>query len=168
MTRNATTDDAEAIAAIYNHYVATTAITFEEEAVTAGEMAHRIESYTKDLPWLVFEDEGRVLGYAYATPWKARAAYRHSVEVTVYVEKAHGGRGIGTALYRELIPRLREKGVHALVAGIALPNPGSQTLHESFGFERLGRFREVGRKFGRWIDVGYWELVLQACPLEPE
>jgi len=160
MIRLATTADAASICAIYDHYVRNTAISFEEESVGADEMAHRVETYSKDYPWLVYETDEGILGYCYATKWRARAAYRHSAETSVYVHKDCGRRGVGTALYGELIPRVRALGAHALVAGITLPNVASVALHEKFGFEKVAQFREIGKKFGQWHDVGYWEKTL--------
>jgi len=106
------------------------------------------------------EEDGVVTGYAYASAWKTRSAYRFSVESTVYVAADHCGRGIGTRLYRALIAALREQNVHYVTGGIALPNPASVALHERLGFRKNGHFSEVGFKFGRWVDVGYWELIL--------
>ena len=160
MIRPASPSDAAAVAAIYNHYVATTTISFEEEDLTVAEMAQRIADVGAKLPWLVFEQDGAVLGYAYATPWRVRSAYRLSVESTVYVAPGHGGKGIGSALYRSLIGALREGGLQVVIGGIAQPNPASVALHESLGFEKVAHFRRVGRKFEQWIDVGYWELQL--------
>ena len=153
--------DASPIAEIYNHYVATTVITFEEEPVSAPEMARRIgDVASASLPWLVAEREGRVAGYAYASQWKARSAYRFSVEVTVYVHPGCPRLGIGRHLYEELLSALKARGIHAAFGVIALPNEASVTLHERFGFAKVAHLSEVGFKFGRWIDVGYWELML--------
>ncbi len=160
MIRAATPDDAAAIAAIYNHYIATTTISFEEQAVTAAEMAQRIRDVSTTLPWLVREDGGRIAGYAYATKWRVRSAYRFSAETSVYVEHGRGGQGIGSALYTALLAELRARGVHMAIGGIAQPNPASVALHERLGFVKVAHFSEVGRKFDRWIDVGYWELKL--------
>ena len=159
--RDATADDAAAIAAIYNHYVETTVISFEEAPVTAAVMQERIAGVQQDgLPWLVAIADGKVAGYAYATKWRVRAAYRFSVESSVYLDKARAGKGMGTALYQALFARLRAGGRHLCIGGIALPNDASVALHEKMGFTKVGQFREVGLKFGRWIDVGYWELRL--------
>lgn len=160
MIRPATPDDAAAIAAIYNHYVATTTISFEEQAVSAVEMAQRIRDVTGYLPWLVHEDQDRVTGYAYATKWRVRSAYRFAAETSVYVEAGQGGKGIGKALYLALLEQLRQREVHMAIGGIAQPNPASVALHESVGFRKVAHFSEVGRKFDRWVDVGYWELRL--------
>jgi phosphinothricin acetyltransferase len=122
-------------------------------------MAQRILDVTARFPWLVAEEGNVIVGYAYAAPWKARSAYRFSVETTVYVAPNYLGRGIGTALYRELLDALRKLDVHCAVGGIALPNAASIALHENLGFKNIGQFVEIGRKFDRWIDVGYWELI---------
>lgn len=159
--RPVTLDDAPAIASIYNHFVLTTSISFEEQAVPASDMAQRIaDVQAADLPWLVAEQDGAVLGYAYATKWRVRNAYRFSVESTVYLAPDSGGKGIGTVLYRELLERLRAGGYHLAIGGIALPNPASVALHEKLGFEKVAQFSEVGFKFDRWTDVGYWQLKL--------
>ena len=161
MIRSATTHDGSAVADIYNHYVRETVVTFEEAAVSGDEMAGRIgEALAAGHPFLVSEGDDGIEAFAYASAWKGRCAYRFSREVTVYVRDGLGGRGLGSALYVALIQQLREQGVHALLGGIALPNPGSVALHEKFGFEQVAHFREVGRKFDRWVDVGYWQLVL--------
>ena len=153
--------DASAIAAIYNHYIAETVITFEELPVPAAEIARRIEDVrAAALPWLVAEQAGRILGYAYATKWRDRSAYRFSAEVTVYLDPSDVGRGIGSKLYAELFPRLRARGVHAALGGIALPNEASIALHEKFGMRKVAHLEEVGFKFDRWIDVGYWQCTL--------
>ncbi|MGH8162100.1 MAG: arsinothricin resistance N-acetyltransferase ArsN1 family B [Gammaproteobacteria bacterium] len=165
--RAVTLQDAAAIARIYNHYIVNTTVSFEEDAVAVAERRERIaEAAAQNLPFLVAEREGAVVGYANATKWKGRCAYRYSVETGIYLAPDGIGQGIGTPLYQTLLAALRERGVHAMIAGIALPNPASIALHEKCGFVKIGQFREVGFKFGRWIDVGYWELVCDPdCPL---
>lgn len=161
MIRNATQDDASGIAAIYNHYIANTAITFEEQAVTAAEMAGRVlELQAGGLSWLVAETDGRIVGYAYASKWRVRPAYRHSVEVSVYLNPQATSRGVGSRLYTELFRQLRAQSVHAVIGGIALPNEKSIALHEKFGMRKVAHFQEVGFKFNQWLDVGYWQLLL--------
>jgi L-amino acid N-acyltransferase YncA len=162
--RLATLADAAAIAAIYNHFIETTTITFEEQAVEAEEMADRIDKVGAALPWYVFERDGAVIAYAYATPWRARSAYRFSVESTVYVSPGFPRQGIGSQLYKALIDDLRARGMQVVLGGIAQPNVASVRLHESLGFEKVAHFKRVGRKFGRWVDVGYWELELGGPP----
>jgi phosphinothricin acetyltransferase len=161
MIRPAHAADAAAITAIYNHYVLNTIVTFEEEAVSARDMAQRLgEISAASLPWLVWDEAGKVLGYTYASRWKARGAYRHAVESTVYLDKNATGRGLGTKLYGALLAALRERKLHAVIGGVALPNAASVALQEKFGFQKVAQFREVGWKKEQWIDVGYWELLL--------
>ena len=159
--RDATRDDAAAIAAIYNHYVLHTTVTFEETAVDADEIARRMESvWSSGLPWLVAEHAGVLVGYAYATKWKERIGYRFSVEASVYLAVDAAGRGVGSALYQALFPMLSARGIHAVIGGIALPNAASIALHEKMGMQQVAHFRETGTKFGAWVDVGYWEALL--------
>jgi L-amino acid N-acyltransferase YncA len=160
MLRTATPADAPAICAIYGHYIRHTIVTFDEEPVPPEVMAARMAE-PSPVPWLVLEEGGTIIGYAYAAPWRTRSAYRHTVESTVYLAPDAIGDGRGTLLYGRLIDLLREQDVHAVMGVIALPNDASVALHEKLGFRRTGLLPEVGRKFGRWIDVGYWQLVLQ-------
>jgi L-amino acid N-acyltransferase YncA len=161
MVRDAAAPDAEAIADIYNHFIVATAVTFEETEVPASEMARRMsEVQGAALPWLVALLDDRVVGYAYASPWRARSAYRFSVEITVYVRHDMPGRGIGSALYTALFERLKARGTHAVIGGITLPNAASVALHERFGMRKVAHFSEVGFKFGEWRDVGYWQREL--------
>ena len=163
MIRSAQPNDAGRIAEIYNYYVTQSAVTFEESEVTAAEMKCRIdEVLAVGLPFLVVESGGEVVGYAHASKWKGRCAYRFSVEVSAYIQHGVVGRGFGSALYMELCPRLADKGFHALIGGIALPNDASIRLHEKFGFRQVARFPEVGFKFGRWVDVGYWQRIVSS------
>jgi L-amino acid N-acyltransferase YncA len=166
MIRKASISDAGAICAIYNHYVETTCITFEEEIVSENEMAGRIDEIIRSLPWFVWEEQGIVLGYAYASRWKSRSAYRYSAECAVYVRHDAVGRGIGRTLYQHLIADLREVGMHSIIGGIALPNAASQRLHEKAGFKKVAHFEQVGWKFKKWIDVGYWELTFDRKPAD--
>ena len=153
-------DDAEAICAIYNHYVQNTCISFEEDDVNASEMSRRIIDVTETLPWLVVENDGVVDGYAYATKWRARSAYRFAVEISVYLSQNSIGKGYGTNLYISLIDHLATLGVHAVIAGIALPNEKSIKLHEKMGLKKVAHFEQVGFKNQQWIDVGYWQKML--------
>lgn len=150
--------DARAICGVYNHYVAQTIITFETDPVPEAEMVGRIRDVTVRYPWLVAESDDGVLAYAYASRWRTRAAYDRTVESTIYVRHTALRSGAGMPLYRALLDELRARDVHAVVGCIALPNPGSVTFHERFGFVDVGRFPEVGRKFDRWVDVGFWQL----------
>lgn len=159
MIRDATAADAAAIADLYEYYVRETVITFELDPVPAGEIARRIGAVQEaSLPWLVTVEDGEVVGFAYAAPYRPRAAYLHSVEVSIYLRQGALGRGVGGELYRELLARVRELPVHLALSLIALPNDASVALHERLGFTFVGTFTEVGRKFDRWIDVGHWQL----------
>lgn len=160
MIRLAKLSDAKCIADIYNYYVENTFVTFEEDIVSEQEMRHRIESKLKKYCFLVWEEEGKILGYAYADEWKTRCAYEYTVESSVYLNKDAAGRGIGTKLYEHLLEQLKEKGIHIVLAGIAIPNDASIALHEKLGFEKTGQLKEVGFKAGRWIDVGYWQYTI--------
>lgn len=157
--RTATPEDADAVCRIYNHFVTTTIVTFEEAPVPVADKAARISGLVRTHPWYVAEHDGAVVGYAYAGPWRTRAAYRPAVESTVYVAPGWSGEGIGTTLYTTLIDALRRREFHCAIGGIALPNAASVALHESMGFAKVAHFREVGWKFGRRIDVGYWQIM---------
>ncbi len=158
--RPATLDDVIPVTAIYNHFVDHTVVTFEEERVTPVEFGKRMHAvWSASLPFLVAEQGGAVVGYAYASKWKERSGYRFSVEASVYLAPDAGGRGIGSSLYGTLFPMLEAKGVHAVMGGIALPNDASVALHEKFGMRKVAHFEETGFKFDRWIDVGYWERI---------
>lgn len=158
MLRAVTITDAKQIKDIYNYYIEFTDITFEEEKLTTCDMEKRITDVTALYPWIVYEENGEVVGYAYATRWKGRKAYDFSVESSVYIKHSTGGRGVGTKLYEELIKELKTLKVHAVIGGVALPNEPSTRLHEKLGFNKVAQFPEVGYKFGKWIDVGYWQL----------
>ncbi len=160
MIRHVRSEDAAQICEIYNHYVLETVVTFEEEAVPVVEMTQRIADITARLPWLVWEEGGAIVGYAYASPWKARAAYRHSAEASIYLPQHQTRRGIGSSLYKALIEALRARDMHAVIGGAVLPNPASVALHERLGFRQIAHFKEVGFKFGQWVDVAYWQLLL--------
>jgi L-amino acid N-acyltransferase YncA len=153
--RDANEHDAKACAAIYAPYVTDTAITFEYEPPSAAEMARRIAAAQRTHAWLVLEDDGRVVGYAYAGPYKERAAYRWSCEVSVYLETGRRRSGSGRLLYEALFARLAERGFRTLVAVMTLPNDASEGLHRALGFEPIGTFRRVGWKHGQWRDVAW-------------
>lgn len=164
--RPASQADAANIVNIYNHYISNTVVTFEEVPLAPLDMAGRIEGVlSASLPWLVAEttsDNGRtcMVGYAYATPWKSRSAYRYSVESSVYLAPGDEGKGYGTALYHALLAQLKQSKVHSVMGGIALPNAASVALHERVGFGKVAHLQEVGYKSGQWLDVGYWQILL--------
>lgn len=163
LIRPAAAADAEALARIYNHYITNTIVTFEETPVDGADMAGRVAGVTASgLPWIVAEETGVVVGYAYASKWKKRPGYRFSVESTVYLDPSVIGKGLGRQLYERLISLLGQQPIHLVIGGIALPNEASVALHERMGFEKVAHFREVGLKFGQWIDVGYWQRKLDS------
>lgn len=163
MIRNALEKDAISIAEIYNYYICETAITFETEKVSSVDIFERILAVqSNDLPWLVAEDDmGNVIGYAYASKWRERFAYRFSVEVTAYLSPKALGNGLGTKLYKALFTELKRRSIHSVIGGITLPNKPSVALHEKFGLEKVAHFKEVGFKFNQWLDVGYWQGTLK-------
>ena len=169
MIRAATTADAARIAEIYRPFVDGDSTSFELVAPDEGEMAGRIERITRNLPWLVhLAEDGEVTGYAYATPFRSRAAYRWCMETSVYVDRARSGRGIGRSLMLVLMRILEELGHHELVAGVTLPNPASVRLHETLGFERVGILPRSGWKNGAWHDVGFWSRSIRTGPPESD
>lgn len=163
MIRSAKKADADAIAGIYNHYVSNTVVSFEESQLSGLEMALRIDKVRKfGMPWMVAEGNEGIVGYAYATKWHERSAYKHTVEVSAYLAATAHSKGWGTLLYESLFRELRNSNIHVVIAGIALPNPASVALHEKFNMTKVGHLAEVGFKFGNWIDVGYWQVHLDA------
>jgi len=160
VVREAGAGDAGRVAEIYNHYVRTTCATFEVDPVPAGDMAARIaDVQAANLPWLVAEQAGALVGYAYASKWKPRFGYRFCVESTVYLDPARTGRGIGRRLYATLLDALWSRDIHAVIGGITLPNDASIALHERLGFCKVGHLEQVGFKHDRRIDVGLWQLL---------
>jgi phosphinothricin acetyltransferase len=167
MLRAVKIEDAGAIAAIYNYYVKETAVSFEEAEVSENEMARRIKEFTGEgYPWFVVEGSGLealpapLSGYAYLHKFHERSAYRLTAEPSVYLKRGFERRGTGTELMQALIKAGRAMGLHALVSLVTLPNPGSQALHKKLGFEQAAHLREVGLKFGKRLDVAYYELLL--------
>ncbi len=156
--RRATLADAPAIAAIYNHYVDHTIVTFEEERVTDQEMARRMEGVLATHDWLASCRDGELVGYAYGSRFRDRVAYRYTTELTVYLAPEHCGQGLGPPLYRAILARVFELGYRQAIGAISLPNDASVHLHESLGFAKVAHYPKVGKKFGQWIDVGVWQL----------
>jgi L-amino acid N-acyltransferase YncA len=170
MVREADERDAAACAAIYEPYVRETAITFELEPPSPLQMAERIAAASRSHAWLVLEDAGRVVGYAYGTTYKERPAYRWSCEVSVYVEQGRRRTGAGRALYSALFETLTARGYLVAVAGMTLPNEASEALHRAMGFEPVGTYRRIGYKLGRWHDVAWAQRTLARAgepPAEP-
>lgn len=160
--RDATFKDSAKIAEIYNFYVVNTAATFEETPVSSEEISSRITKVQDaNLPWIVALKDDEILGYAYATKWKERSAYRFSVESTIYLSSQAQGKGLGTQLYEALLVKLKSLGINNVIGGITLPNPASVALHEKLQMQKVAHFPQVGFKFGKWLDVGYWQLNLR-------
>lgn len=159
--RRATEEDTKEICRIYNSYVRNSIVTFETTLVEASEMEERIKEKLTKYDWIVGELNRHVVGYAYYGSFRPRAAYRHTVETTIYLSEENTGRGFGKALYAALIRSASEKGFRELIGVIALPNPGSVRLHKSLGFQEVGILREVGHKFGKYVDVSLWQRSLR-------
>ena len=162
--RTARPADSDALAAIYAPHVTDGPASFELTAPDADQMAARVSATLRTHPFLVAERDGRVVGYAYAAAHHVRAAYRWAVDVSVYIDGAARRKGLGRALYSELLSRLREQGFLVACAGVTLPNDASVGFHEAFGFEPVGVYRGIGFKLGEWHDVGYWQLELASRP----
>jgi phosphinothricin acetyltransferase len=160
--------DAPGIQAIYAPEVEHGTASFETEPPSVEEMARRIEAILPMYPWLVWEEDGRILGYAYASRHRDRAAYRWSVDTAIYVAPDAKGRGIAKALYTSLFDILTRQRFRAAYGGVATPNPASEALHRACGFELVGIYREVGFKHGQWRDVGWWRKGLWEAEGEPE
>ena len=168
--RAATPDDAAAIADIYAPFVKGSSVSFETEPPDEAAMRARIEAGGELYPWLVAEEGGTILGYAYAARFRDRPAYRFAVETSVYLRPGAGGRGLGRLLYEPLLAMLEAQGFTQAIAAITLPNEASVRLHERLGFERAGTYRQVGWKLGAWHDVGLWQRALASAggpPAEP-
>lgn len=160
-------DDTPALLEIYAPIVRETAISFELAPPDLAQYRERIRLTLERLPWLVCEDRAAILGFAYASPFRARAAYQWSVETTVYVSPKHQRRGVARGLYAALLGCLNLQGFTTAIAVIALPNAASAALHESMGFCRVGMFESIGYKLDRWHDVGVWCLQLRDRPQTP-
>ena len=161
MIRYAKLSDAKAIADIYNEYILHSVATFETEAVSEDEMRRRIADISSRFPYLVFEKDGQVIGYAYAHLWQERAAYCHTWETTVYISSSSARQGIGRLLMSRLIEECRKSDCYALIACITHGNESSYALHRKLGFEQVAFFEKVGTKFGKRLDVTDWELILR-------
>jgi L-amino acid N-acyltransferase YncA len=167
LIREASPGHAPQIAEIYNYYIENSHSTFETEAIDGAEMLRRMEEgRAAGYPFFVCTDQSEITGYAYGRRFRPRSAYLHSIEISVYVKHTDHGRGIGTLLYESLLAEIVLGGFHAVIGGISLPNDASIRLHEKFGFQKVAHFREIGHKFGRWIDVGYWELLMKDARVE--
>jgi phosphinothricin acetyltransferase len=160
MIRTVKPEDAPGVCSIYNYYVRETAVTFEEIPVAIREMERRIKEISAAYPFFVAEENGGITGYTYLNKWRDRSAFRYSAEATVYLKQGFEGKGLGTELYGRLLESFKKTDVHSIIAGITIPNERSVALHEKFGFKKIALFNEIGFKLGRWLDVGYWELLV--------
>ena len=161
MIRNVSSRDAKAIVDIYNEYVVNSVATFETEPLRVEEMEGRIAGISASYPYLVYVDHDEVVGYCYAHAWKEKAAYKYTLETTVYLSPGYKGKGIGRQLMERLIEECRAGGYHALIAGFTEGNEASCSLHEKLGFRKVSHFEKVGLKFGRWLDVVDYELIIK-------
>jgi len=167
MIRLATPGDAESILSIYAPYIENTSFTFETETPTITQFAERINSYLINWPWLVYEINGKIAGYAYASRYRERTAYQWSVECSVYIHDDYQRKGLANALYTTLFELLKIQGFRNVYAVINLPNEKSVKFHENFGFEYFATYEKVGYKLGQWKNVGWWKLILNEFVNEP-
>ena len=163
MIRLAQKNDANELSEIYNYYIQNSVATFDETPIEPDEMLNRLNQIldSDHLPWLVSLDANKkITGYAYASPWKTRSAYRFTTEISAYLSPNATGQGLGSRLYDALFADLKERSIVNVLACISLPNPESISLHEKFGLTKVAHFSKVGIKFDKWIDVGYWQGTL--------
>lgn len=161
MLRNVSIEDAKEIGDIYNYYILNTNVTFEIDSIELEEMKRRIVKTTKFNPWIVYEEDNKILGYAYIGEWKAREAFRFAKEISIYLDPTAKGQGIGTKLMEKLLEKCENYDVHTLISIITMPNNTSMALHKRFGFEKAGYFKEVGFKGEKWLDVAYLQLTIK-------
>lgn len=161
MIRNVTLEDTTAITEIYNYYIKNSVATLEEQTVSESYFKDEVVKVTQEFPWFVYEVEGNIIGFANASSWKTRSGYRKSAQLMVYLHPEKVSKGIGTLLYSAVIDVLKEKEIHTIMGGISLPNEASIKLHEKFGFVKVAHYKEIGFKFNKWVDVGYWQLTLK-------
>ena len=158
MIRNVQIEDAQELLDIYNYYVVNTVITFDLEALSLDAFKEKIITVSADYPFIVYEENSEILGYAYGSKFRPKPAYNNTVESTVYLKHGAQGKQIGSKLYNELLFLLKQKNVHVVLGVLTLPNEASVKLHEKFGFKEVAHLKEVGLKFGEWQDVGFWQL----------
>tara|TARA_R110000868_G_scaffold330120_2_gene591034 strand:+ start:90 stop:572 length:483 start_codon:yes stop_codon:yes gene_type:complete len=160
MIRDVTIKDAKDLVNIYNYYVVNSIVTLDLIPFSILDFEEKINAISKDFPFIVFEVQNEVLGYAYANTFRTKPAYKNTVELTVYLKHTELGKQIGKKLYSELLQQLKIQNYHVVIGGLTLPNAASVKLHETFGFEKVAHFKEVGYKFDKWHDVGFWQLTL--------
>ena len=167
MFRRVRENDAKACLRIYRPYVEKTAISFEEDVPSVKIMRQRIQHSSRQYPWLIYEQDSKVAGYAYASGFRPRPAYRWSAEVTIYITEKIKGTGIAQCLYQKLFEILIKQGFHNAIAVITEPNPESEKFHQKMGFRRIGVFQSVGYKLNRWHNIGWWQKQLQTTEQQP-
>ncbi len=160
MVRTLDTKDIPQILDIYNYYVLNSEVTFDDKPFSFDMFFNKVQTIAKDFPFLVFEDNNTILGYAYGSKFRPKPGYNKTVESTVYIKHGEHGKQIGTRLYNELLNRLQKENYHVVMAVLTLPNQISVRLHEKFGFTQVAHLKEVGFKFNKWLDVGFWQLKL--------
>ena len=162
MIREAKLSDSGRITEIYNHYIENSVITFEEIIISDEEIKSRIEKIQKqNYPYIIYEEDNKLLGYAYVDKWRHRSAFDITLETSIYLDKDYLNKGIGKVLYKELIARTKKLNIHSLIGVISMPNKPSQKLHQELGFQLIGNFKEIGKKFNQFIDVEFWQLRLK-------
>lgn len=163
MIRKVEIKDVKEICEIFNHYVLNSISTFEMQEVSIHQMQEKIKGHNSNLPWLAYIDNGEILGYVKVNDWKSgtynKSAYINTYESSVYIKIGHGRKGIGSVLYKEMFKCLKKLEYYTVIGGIALPNPASVALHENFNFKKVAYFKELGFKFGKRVDVGYWQNI---------
>ncbi|MFH4964337.1 N-acetyltransferase family protein [Gaetbulibacter sp. M235] len=158
MIRNVHINDAQKLLDIYNYYVVNTVVTFDLEALSLDAFKEKITTISANYPFIVYEENNEILGYAYGSKFRPKPAYNDTVESTIYLKHGEQGKQIGSKLYGELLSLLKLKHVHVVLGVLTLPNDASVKLHEKFGFKQVAHLKEVGLKFGNWQDVGFWQL----------
>lgn len=151
-------NDTQNILNIYNYYVVNTVVTFDLDAVSLESFQEKIKNITADYPFIVYEENNEILGYAYGSRFRPKPAYNHTVESTIYIKQGQHGKQIGTKLYKELLLLLKQDNFHIVLGVLTLPNEASVKLHEKFGFKKVAHLKEAGLKFGNWQDVGFYQL----------
>lgn len=159
MIRFVAPSDFDTLCTIYNHYINHTAITFDTVPLTVDELQEKL-SLQSGQRCLVYEQSGKILGFAAASAWKARKAYEQTVEISIYLSPDNCGQGVGSVLMQDLIKLLKSQGIHSIISGIVMPNLPSMLLHQKFKFKKVAHFSEIGNKFGKWLDVSYWQLMI--------
>jgi len=158
MIRNVQIEDAQQLLDIYNYYVVNTVVTFDLEPLSLDVFKEKITTVSADYPFLVYEENSEILGYAYGSKFRPKPAYNNTVESTVYLKHGYQGKQIGSKLYEELLYLLKQKNTHVVLGVLTLPNQASVKLHEKFNFKKVAHLKDAGLKFGEWQDVGFWQL----------